>query len=271
MPRVRSRLLRRLHAPHRVRLRAAAGACTHGLATSLSLSRARQHAQLCLGLTRPLAHCITGGLLYRGRGVRGRDGDPHRGHCRRRRVWEEPARDAGDARLPERPLSGELACVLQHLLEGGSTQTLLLLKAVYSVKLKLASGCRVAAAAYNGGQPAAGRPSLPSGPVMLWERSHWWSSGQLGYLRSGSFSFYHHSPTLSGFRSLEVSSLRDVKGLGPSGCAGRLCSPPPAKDEHEAGTLSAGALRAHDPRVRVHVSVRPCALVRRAAPAHGHS
>ena len=102
----------------------------HTVSPRLSLARARQHAQICLGLTRPLAHRITGGLLYRGRGVRGRDGDPHRGHCRRRRVWEEPARDAGDARLPERPLSGELACVLQHLLEGGCTQTLLLLKTV---------------------------------------------------------------------------------------------------------------------------------------------
>ena len=35
----------------------------------VSLSRARQHAQSCLGLTRPFARRITGGLLHGGRGV----------------------------------------------------------------------------------------------------------------------------------------------------------------------------------------------------------
>ena len=71
--------------------------------TRTSLSHASCAPQF---LTRPFARRITGGLLHGGRGVRGRDGYPHRGHCRRRRVWEEPARDARDARLRERPLSG---------------------------------------------------------------------------------------------------------------------------------------------------------------------
>ena len=42
---------------------------THAHSLATPLSRARQHAQSCLGLTRPFARRITGGLLHRGRGV----------------------------------------------------------------------------------------------------------------------------------------------------------------------------------------------------------